>query len=350
MAVPRTRRRERTWPHLVVLALVLAGVATAALTGATPRFTASRLTHQLLWPLLRLLAFLGAGLLVGQALESLGWGAKLGRWLAPVLRWGRLKAESGAAFTAACFSGLLANTMLMTFRQEGRLSRREMTVSYLFNNGLPVFLLHLPTTFFIIFPLTRQAGLIYLGLTLAAALLRSAGLLAYSRWSLPPADVSLTAPTAAPAPKATAAAQIWQKFRRRFSRVALYTLPIYVAIFTLNDLGLFRWLQQQSAHLALDFLPMEAAGVVMFSVAAEFTSGVAAAGALLDAGALTVKQTVLALILGNIVATPIRALRHQLPSHAGIFTPGLGTQLLLLSQGLRLASLVLVAVPYGVWG
>jgi hypothetical protein len=65
---------------------------------------------------------------------------------------------------------------------------------------------------------------------------------------------------------------------------------------------------------------------------------------------MTVKQTVLALVLGNIVATPIRALRHQLPSHVGIFAPKLGTELLLLSQGVRVLSLVLVALPYVWWG
>jgi hypothetical protein len=95
---------------------------------------------------------------------------------------------------------------------------------------------------------------------------------------------------------------------------------------------------------------MEAASVVIFSVATEFTSGMAAAGAFMEAGALTVQQTVLALILGNIVATPIRAVRHQLPSHMGIFSPKLGTEYLILSQGLRLVSLVVVAVPYAIWG
>jgi hypothetical protein len=153
-----------------------------------------------------------------------------------------------------------------------------------------------------------------------------------------------------PARKEKIFQEIWRKFRKRFSRVALYTLPIYFLIFLANDWGLFKWLREAAAsHVALSFLPVEAASVVVFSVAAEFTSGMAAAGAFLQTGVLTVHQTVLALILGNIVSTPIRALRHQLPTHAGIFSPGLGTQLLLLSQGVRLLSLVLVAVPYAMW-
>ncbi|MBM4302203.1 MAG: nucleoside recognition domain-containing protein [Deltaproteobacteria bacterium] len=331
---------------------LLGAISWLGLGGASHHLTAGKLYHQLGSPLLRLLAYLGIGLLVGQVIESLGWAAKLGGWVAPVLRWGRLKPESGASFTAAFFSGILANTMLWTFYQEGKLSRREMTLTYLFNGGLPVYLLHLPTTFFIILPLTREAGLIYLGLTGIAALLRSAALLLLARWRLPAgsAPAREAAMPTPPARKGKISQEIWRKFRRRFSRVALYTLPIYFLIFLANDRGLFTWLREVAAsHVALSFLPMGAASVVIFSLAAEFTSGMAAAGAFLQTGVLTVHQTVLALVLGNIVATPIRALRHQLHTHVGIFSPGLGTRLLLMSQGLRLLSLVVVAVPYAMW-
>jgi hypothetical protein len=338
------------WVLLLGLGLLL-GLSWWALGPGAHQLTAKKLYHQLGSPLLRLLVYMGVGLLVGQAIESLGWAARLGSWAAPVLRWGHLKRESGAAFTAAFFSGIMANTMLVTLYQEGKISRREMTVTYLFNSGLPVYLLHLPTTFFIILPLVRQAGLIYLGLTLAAAVLRSAAIMLYAHLRLqagPDQGGALAAP--APATQEGLLQEIWRKFKRRFFRVVLYTLPIYVFIFLLNDWGFFTWLREATAsHVSLNFLPMEAASVVIFSVAAEFTSGMAAAGAFLQAGALTVPQTVMALVLGNIVATPIRALRHQLPSHVGIFSPKLGTELLLLSQGARLLSLVLVAIPYALW-
>ena len=86
--------------------------------------------------------------------------------------------------------------------------------------------------------------------------------------------------------------------------------------------------------------------MVVLSFAAEFTSGFAAAGALMDAGVLTVKQTVMALLIGNIVAFPIRALRHQLPRYMGIFSPRMGLQILLLGQGFRILSLIIVGVIY----
>jgi hypothetical protein len=339
------------WALLFIFGLLLMSYWLGLWPGAH-HLTARKLYHQLASPLLRLLVYLGVGLLVGQAIESLGWAAKLGSWAAPLLRWGHLRRECGAAFTAAFFSGIMANTLLVTLYQEGKISRREMTVTYLFNNAMPVYLLHLPTTFFIIFPLTRQAGLIYLGLTLAAALLRSVVLLFYGRLRLPAETTGEDAmAVSAPESKEGLLQEIWSKFQRRFIRVIFYTFPIYIFIFLLNDWGFFRWLRDAAAsHVAVGLLPMEAASVVIFSVAAEFTSGMAAAGAFLQSGALTVYQTVIALVLGNIVATPVRALRHQLPANVGIFSPKLGTQLLLLSQGLRLLSLILVTVPFVLWG
>ena len=49
---------------------------------------------------------------------------------------------------------------------------------------------------------------------------------------------------------------------------------------------------------------------------------------------------VLALLAGNVLAFPLRALRHQLPHYVGIYEPRTGVQILVLGQLLRVASLV----------
>lgn len=61
---------------------------------------------------------------------------------------------------------------------------------------------------------------------------------------------------------------------------------------------------------------------------------------------LTVKQAVMALLVGNVVAFPVRALKHQLPRLMGIFTPVMGMQLMLLEQGVRVVSLAVVGGEY----
>jgi hypothetical protein len=344
-----TKNRSLFIPMLLLLCclgVVLAGLTSTINLKLSPRL----LYHHLIWPFGKLLLYLGVGLFIGQAMESLGWSARVGARVRPLVSWGRFGSESAAAFGASFFSGILANTMLMSSYQDGKLNRRELTLSYLLNTGLPGFVLHLPTTFFILVPLTRTAGLIYLGLTCTAALLRTLGVLAVARLLLQsnaapgPADKSPGQPVKA------RFETIWRKFHRRFFRLICYTMPIYVLIFVAQQAGFFNWLRQATASLvSVTFLPVESVSVVIFSIATEFSSGIAAAGALLSSGVLTVPQTVAALILGSIVATPVRALRHQLPSHAGIFSPKLGAQLLFTSQGLRIFSLIVVTIPYLWW-
>jgi hypothetical protein len=118
-------------------------------------------------------------------------------------------------------------------------------------------------------------------------------------------------------------------------------------VFLANTMGWFDFMQDALAHLVVSsFIPVESLSVVVLSFVAEFTSGFAAAGALMSAGVLTVKQTVIALLAGNILAFPIRALRHQLPHYMGIFQPKMGTQLLVMGQILRIGSLILVGAVY----
>lgn len=304
--------------------------------------------RKLIDPLLRLIVFLGIGLLIGQILETTGWTGKLAYWVQPLTKWANLKDESAASFVTSFVSGIASNTLLMTYHQEGKISKNELVLTYLLNNGVPMFLLHLPTTFFLVISLAGKAGAIYLVITLLAAIIRSAIILVICRLKLPKACwiwSPLVEKTKFPDRRTMNV--IWRKFKDRFLRVALYTTPIYVIVFLLNEYGLFKWMRLSLVNsISGDFLPVEAAGMIVFSLAAEFGAGMASAGALITTGALTEKQAAVALIVGTIVATPIRALRHQAPTHLGLFNIGLGSWLLALSQGFRIISLIMVTGIY----
>jgi hypothetical protein len=185
-----------------------------------------------------------------------------------------------------------------------------------------------------------------------AVVLRTILFLIYGRFCLPAPVAGTDAKIHAPHQKtAFSAKQIWGRIRSRLpgriSRIAVYVVPIYTLVFVLNGMGLFMWLREGLAgYVVTTFMPMESLSVIILSFAAEFTSGFAAAGALLNAGVLTVKQTVLALLIGNVLAFPIRALRHQLPRYIGIFSPKMGTQLLLMGQGFRVSSIIIMGVIY----
>ena len=310
-----------------------------------------RIITRLIWPLTRLMLFISVGLVAGQIIEATGWTKALAVLARPLFRFSNLGDHCSAAFTAAFFSGVTANAMLLDFYKEGKITRSQLFVSN-FMNQLPAYFLHLPTTFFIVIPLTGWAGGLYFLLTFAAVMLRTVCLAFYGhlRLSKDPATGGerIENKTGKNQKKAR---DIWQgvkrKFPRRIKRIAIYVVPIYILVFILNDMGLFKLARQWlSGYVVTSFIPMEALSVVVLSFTAEFTSGFAAAGALLDAGILTVKQTAMALLIGNIIAFPIRALRHQLPHYIGIYSPKMGVQLLAMGQGLRIGSIILVGILY----
>jgi hypothetical protein len=336
-------------PLLISLALtgLILGGGLTLVEGITVRQIAVRL----LWPLTRLMVFITLGLLIGQIIEAAGWTRKLAVLARPFFRFGHLGHQCSAAFTAAFFSGVAANAMLLDFYQEETITRRQLFLTN-FINQLPAFFLHLPTTFFIVIPLTGLAGILYFILTFLAVALRTMLFLIYGHYRLPAAGQQAEDVKNMTSPGHGRASQgIWQRLKtrlpRRLAGIAVYVVPIYGLVFVLNAMGLFKLLREGLAgYVVTHFMPMESLSVIILSFAAEFTSGFAAAGALLEAGVLSVKQTVIALLIGNILAFPVRALRHQLPRYIGIFSPKMGTQLLFLGQGLRVFSLIFVGVIY----
>jgi len=286
-------------------------------------------------------------LVIGQIIEATGWTRGLSILARPLFRFGRLGDRCGAAFTAAFVSGVASNAMLQGFYQDNKITRQQLYLAN-FVNQLPAFFLHLPTTFFTVVSMTRTAGILYFGLTFAAALMRTFVFLAYGRWRLPPES-----PAARPTPAepielpASRRQAVWQALLDRIPaslmRIGIFVVPVYAAVFVLNQLGIFSLTRDWLAGAVVTaFVPMESLSLVVLSFVAEFTSGFAAAGALMDAGMLTVKQTVLALLIGNVMAFPLRALRHQLPHYLGIYAPRIGAELLVLGQVFRVVSIMMV--------
>ncbi len=350
------RKAESGWPYRplvisVVCSLVLIGVGRTVVDG----LTVHRLVSGLVGPLLRLLGFIALGLVVGQAIEATGWTRRLAVVAAPLFRFSNLGARCSAAFTTAFFSGVAANAMLLGFYKEEKITRRQLYLSNLMNQ-LPTYFLHLPTTFFVVVPLTGRAGVIYFLLTFAALVGRTVLVSVYGRVFCR-ADCRQKAVADAPPPAGArrrgwddVMASIRRRLPGRLTRIAVYVVPIYLFVFLVNAMGGFAAAQQLLGRFVVtSVLPVESLSVVILSFAAEFTSGFAAAGALMDAGVLTVKQTVIALVAGNVVAFPLRALRHQLPHYMGIFSPKMGLQLLLLGQGMRVVSLIVIGLAYYYW-
>jgi len=309
---------------------------------------------KLIFPLARLLFFIGIGLGLGQIIENSGWTKKMSFFARPIFKFSRLGDRCGAAFISAFFSGVVANGMLVQFFKEKKISRMQLFLTnYL--NQLPAYFLHLPTTLFIVLPLTGFAGAIYFSLTFSAALLRFFLVIFFSKFyfsarqthDLDYQDLRSVADHDKKQKNQGFVLKIKEKLIPRLIGIFTWVLPIYTLVFVLNALGIFDNLNTLiSNKISTNILPVHSISVVVLSFAAEFTSGFAAAGALMDAGVISIKETAIALLLGNIIAFPIRALRHQIPRYLGIFSPKLGLSLLLTGQAFRIMSLIIIGSIY----
>jgi len=316
--------------------------------------TLTTLWHGLGWPLSRLIFFISLGLLVGNLIESLNWTHGIARLASPLIRLGHLSDTAGASFSMAFFSGVAANTMLAEAFAQGRITKQELIFANLFNS-LPTYFMHLPTLFFIAVPLIGQTALVYVGLTLFAAFLRTALIIIVGRVVIaPPSDICITCRL--DEEKTTgwrpAVAKTWDRFRKRIKRILAFTAPIYILIYVLGRQGLFDVLENfMAGHLSLlAWLHPRTISIVAFQLTAEISAGLAAAGGLLDAGAIGSREVVIALLAGNVISSPMRAVRHQLPFYSGIFRPRLAVELIIYNQSFRMGSILLVTVLYYFFG
>jgi len=300
------------------------------------------------WPLARLLLFISLGLLVANFIEALNWTKKIAFLAKPLTRFGHLSALTGASFSMAFFSGVAANTMLSEGYDKKELTKKELILANLFNS-LPTYFLHLPTTFFITAPLIKGAAVIYVGLTFGAAVLRTLFITLLAHFLLPkPELVSLTPKKAVPPSFKAAMDRTLKRFKKRIRKIIRFTVPIYILFYFFNQVGLFATLEQfMATHLTwLAWLSPQAMSIIVLHVATEFSAGLAAAGAMLADGTMQTREIILALLVGNILSSPVRAIRHQFPYYAGIFRPKLAAQLIFFSQSFRTLGILCVTLIY----
>jgi hypothetical protein len=315
------------------------------------------------FPLLRLMGFILIGLLAGHIIEGLGWTRQVAVLARPLFRYSRMGNHCSAAFTTAFISGAAANAMLLAFYEEKKISKLQLFLAN-YINQFPAFFLHLPTTMFIVLPLTGIAGAFYFLITFLATAFRTICFLVFGHFFLNtsngfyPGDEKMGKTTPdkpkfqlLPKQRQNDISSLLKSIKKllplRITNIFIWVLPIYTLVYILQLNGFFDLLNKSlSTYVTIQLMPVESLSVVILSFAAEFTSGFAAAGALMNAGILSVKQTVIALLLGNVLAFPIRAIRHQLPRYLGIFSPKIGLQLLLSGQLFRVVSILIIGTLY----
>lgn len=308
--------------------------------------------NRFLWPLFRLVSGLACGLLLANLLEALRWTDQLARLAQPLARAAHLGRISASAFALGFVSPSAANALLSEHYQAGSLSARELMLANLFN-GLPAWLAHLPTILLLTWPVLGIAAIYYTGVTFFAAIMRTLFTAGAGRVLLP---VPVTEPCIStygekerfPARLTCAFKKALARFRKRFPRLVLVTAAVYALMWYGQETGFFRnleaWLAANLEWLAV--VKPQAMGIIVLQLLAEMGATLGAAGAALQDASLTPADVVVAMLIGNIISTPLRAIRHQLPAYAGFYRPMLALRLVLANQTLRLLSMVVAVACY----
>lgn len=309
---------------------------------------------QLIFPICRITLFITIGLFIAGLIENLNWTHRLSYLARPLIRAGRMSSVTGASFSIAFFSGVSANTMLAEAFDKRQISGRELILANLFNS-LPRFFLHLPTVFFITFPFIKSAAFMYIAITLSAAVLQTSFVVLLGRLLLTENNNITADIPATPFKKIDfkkVVSKSFKRLRKRIGKILKFMIPVYLIFFLLNRYGIFSQLEEWLVTKAwfLSWLNPKSLGIVIFHVTTEFSAGLAAASVLLVDNSLSYKEVVLALLAGNILSTPIRAIRHQLPYYSGIYSPKLAVKLITISQLTRATCVIVIAFLFYLYG
>ena len=348
-AGPQPAKKKSLWLPALAAALVTVLLGLARPVEIWVFLEPGLLTAKVLKPLARALLFISLGLTAAMFIEARGLSLRLGRLAAPLTNWARLPRTAAASFTLALVSAPAANGMLSEALDRRELSPRALAVANLLNGSWPTFIVHLPSTLAVAAAFAGRAGLAYTAVMFAAATLRLLGAAALGRLILPAAEGASGPAAKEEAPRTWREIRpgLQARLRRRLAALVSVAAPVYYLITLASHFGFFAWLEGAAAGRFPDFfLPAQAAALVIFAFTSEFSSGFAAAGALIENSSLTVAQAAAALILGNIIATPIRVLRWQLGAYLGFFQVRLGLALIFFNQSFRVLSLGLALAAF----
>ena len=302
--------------------------------------------EQVIWPLVRILLFISVGLLVANLIESLNWTNRMAILARPLIRLGNLSSTTGASFSMAFFSGVSANTMLAEAFEKGRIDKKELILANLFNS-LPRFFLHLPTVFFLTAPFIHGAAFIYVGITFSAAMLQTLAVVLVGRLLLSGGSDEIVLKQGKQLSLQEAWKRSLKRLRKRIPRILMFLIPVYILFFILGHYGIFQTMENWLASsVFFSWLHPQSLSIVILHVTAEFSAGLAAASVLLADNSLGYREVILALLVGNILAAPVRAIRHQFPYYVGIFNPKLAAELVGVSQITRAACIIIIGTIY----
>jgi len=267
----------------------------------------------------------------------------------PLTAIGKIRREAGPAFLMAFQSGAVANSMLVSQRDQGSLDNRELYTSVYVVSALSLFA-HLPT---FVVPIGVafgwEATIALFTVRFCAIAIQIVITLVLSRLLI--GHISSVTPSLCQREVAPVREirqrqggfwiTVWKRSEKTLRRLLTYLIPTFILMAGLEYFGFFKWLAQAlPALFTFRFLPAESL-VIIPAQALSLYNGAIAAANFIDAGQITTHQAVIVILFGSMVTAPVRTLRHAMPTYVAILGARPGMLMAVSAQIIRMFFLFL---------
>ncbi len=136
------------------------------------------------------------------------------------------------------------------------------------------------------------------------------------------------------------------KTRNVMSGIVIFLIPIYWGVYYLNVSGIFERMNRSLPASLGALFPSDSLPII----AAQFNHVLSAssiAATMVGAGEISGIMALVSLLIGSILVAPVRILKHSLPGYLGVYSPLLGTKILLLNTTVKaLITLIIIVIIY----
>lgn len=292
----------------------------------------------------RILIYVSLGVFVGSLLNSLGWLRHFSFLSTPFRKTSHLPPQCCTAFVTAFASPRAANGILAGAFEQKLITRNQMIVGAV-GNTFPNTLAHLRVMAFAIIPLAGYAGAAYVGFQLMAGVGCSFVALLFGRFFICAEDSLLecVGKVESTVVFRVALGKAFKHTKRILRRVVIITLPLYILVVYLDQMGVFTKMTEALPQVLTDVLPPASVAVLVGHMT-NIVTAASTASELLKSQALNAPQLFLTFLVGYGLTVPIRAMRHSIPAAVGIFPPKAGMMIVVISSGLRLVFTVVAII------
>jgi hypothetical protein len=262
---------------------------------------------------------------IGAVFEYKAWNEVILFLAKPLIKVGKLSPVSATSIITSIFSATAANTMISDSYKSASITRREMLTTALCNAYFTMVSHSLRIAAQLI-ALIGMAGVYYYSFTFLTGFIFILVVLLISRLFFYKNDVQDRG-VCSKEVEVKERPKTWSKIIktsnarsiRSVFRVMFVTLPIYLLVFYLIQIGYFNHFADELPSWLTHYLTPE-----MFSILTARLGGLISAGSVANSflllNTVSTKQIFIVFLIGFIVTLPIRVLRRNLPVLLGIFS------------------------------